>query len=288
MTMANIVNQSSKAQPPLGPRNATTTTGRIFASDSAKVWSLRIAVIMILAALWEVVSVGVGGIEAGLPGPFDVLKAVGPAASDHATWLAIGRTLRAWLIGFILAALIGLAVGATLGMSKMVDHATRPTIDFLRTIPPIAILPLGALLLGVNLQFQVIFVVIGGVWPILIQTMYGVGNTEPGLLNLAALLRMNRRSKMRLVLIPSAIPFIATGVRLSAVIVFLLAISVELLSGVPGVGSAIYRAQFAGQYSQMYLYVLIATLLGAAIGILFVFAERRVKSWAGQGTRPAR
>lgn len=262
------------------PKAKRVRRGPINDNEIAKIWGLRLILVLGLLGVWQLVSLNVGGVEAGLPGPVDEFKAIGPTFSESSSWDAVGRTLKAWLIGFSVAAAIGLVVGAILGASRVVDHASRPTIDFVRTVPPIAILPLGALVLGVNLELEVIFIVIGAVWPILIQTMYGVGAAEQGHVDMAKLLRMNHRRRMRFVLIPGAIPYIATGFRLSAVMAFLLAISVELLAGVQGVGSEIHHAQFAGQYTEMYLFVVVATLIGASIGTLFVAVEKRVKEWS--------
>lgn len=277
--MSKIVTSSPRRRADAVSKLIASGSAKFWRADSIRVWLLRGALILGILVVWTFVSASMGGAQAGLPGPVDEIRAFRTTFSEEAAWLAIGQTLRAWAIAFSVAAIVGLLVGAVLGTSKTVDTATRPTVDFIRTIPPIATLPLGALVMGVNLRFEVLFIVIGSVWPILIQTMYGVGNAERGLVDMSRLLRMSPSSRMRFVLIPGAVPFIATGVRLSAVMSFLLAISIELLSGVAGVGSAIQRAQFAGQYAEMYLYVVVATLLGAFIGTFFASIERRVKAW---------
>ncbi len=256
---------------------------RVRRSHTAQVWLVRVIVIIALLGAWQLGSMWAGGIKVGVPGPVDVALAFGTTFSATSAWTALGQTLLAWLIGFSISTLLGLIAGAALGASRIVNGVTLPTIDFLRTIPPIAMLAVVAFILGVNLQFEVLFIVLGAVWPILIQTMYGVSGAEPGLVDMARLLRMGPFSRLRFVLLPSAVPFIATGLRLSAVMALLLGISAELLAGVPGVGSEIHFMQFSGQIGSMYVYVLVATLLGALIGFVFVQIERQLKRWAQPG-----
>lgn len=238
-------------------------------------WVVRVVTMIVAVGAWQVVGSALGGTSAGLPGPAEVAREFGVVLQEAHTWESIRQTLVAWALTFALSVAGGVALGSLLGASVTADRLLRPTFDFLRAIPPIALFPLGVLILGVGQKFSVSVGVLVSIWPVLLQTMYGVRAVERGILDLGVLLRMKRGQRLLLLRLPASVTFIATGVRLTAVISLLVAVAVELLSAVPGVGHEIYAAQYGGSFTRMYAFVVVATILGAIIGVLFSWLERR-------------
>ncbi|NUO57455.1 MAG: ABC transporter permease subunit [Hamadaea sp.] len=195
-------------------------------------------------------------------------------------WAAIGGTIRTWVTGLLVSITIAVPVGLILGGSALLYRMFRVSIDFLRTIPPIVLLPLALLLYGATQRTALLVIVFGSVWPLLLQTMYGVHQMDPVTKDVARAYGLRRREVLLRLVIPSAAAFIATGVRIAATMSLLLTIGTELLGGVFGVGAQIAVAQT--QYKtipDMYAYVVAATALGVVLNLLMMRLERRVLSW---------
>lgn len=194
-------------------------------------------------------------------------------------WTAVGQTLTAWSIGLAAATAVAIPLGLLLGRSTFAYRSSRFTIDFLRTIPALGLIPLAALVYGASRDTVLVIVIPACIWPLLLQTIYGVRDTDPLAIETARSYGLNRWSILRRIVLPSAMPYIATGVRLSAIIAMLLAIAVELLVLVPGVGSLIAVAQRNGETVDVFAYTLLAGFLGLAVVLLFGRLERRVIAW---------
>lgn len=217
--------------------------------------------------------------EAYVPPVSEIVRELvrGCAGADYWRW--VGETLEGWALGLSLAVGAAVPVGLLVGSSLFAYRSTRPVIDFLRPIPPVAFLPLFVLLYGIGLQSKVLLVAFGSFWPMLVQTMYGVQDVDPLARDSARVFGYGRVSLFARVVVPSTLSYIATGLRLVASIALIITISMELLVGSLGLGAAIARAQNAGVVTEMYALVLTTGILGLAIAILFARAERRVLRW---------
>jgi ABC-type nitrate/sulfonate/bicarbonate transport system permease component len=143
----------------------------------------------------------------------------------------------------------------------------------------VAILPLVLLIYGTTLQMKLVLIAFGTVWPLLIQVLYGVRAVDPVVSDTARSFRMGRRRRVGLVVLPSAAPYIATGLRVGAVSALILSIVTELVGGAAGLGFEISRAELAADYPKLYALVLVSGLLGLALNALMEWPERRVLHW---------
>ena len=193
----------------------------------------------------------------------------------------VGATLAAWAIGMVVASLIAVPLGVLLGASRASYRAATTAIEFLRPIPSVALIPLAILLLGRGLDMKVALVAYASVWPILINTIYGVREVDPVARDTARSFGYGPFGVLWNVSIRSASPFMYTGLRIAAAIALILAISAELIAGGGlGIGTWMLTRSFAGIDREfVYAGIVVAGLLGLAINTALVAGERRLFAW---------
>src|SRR6476646_2574751 len=194
-------------------------------------------------------------------------------------WKALGETVRGWAIGLGLAAALAVPIGVALGSSDFAASAFRVPIEFLRPIPSAALIPLLFLTLGTTLKSEVFLATFGAFWPLLVQTMYGVRDVDPVTLDTARSFRLGRFERLRRVTLPSALPYIMTGVRISSTVALILAFTAELFMGTPGLGQRLNFAASYGLETQPHALALATGFLGLAIHLGFTMLETRALRW---------
>ena len=216
-----------------------------------------------------------------LPPASEVLSRAVELAGDRAFLDGVGVTLRAWALGLGLACAIAIPLGLLLGSVPVVDDAVRAVIEFLRPLPSVALIPLVSLLLGSGTETEVALITYASVWPILFNTVYGLGETDPLAKDTLRAFGFGRLSVLLRVELPGTAPFIAAGVRISASIALVLAVATELLSGFgQGLGIFIAQAQLATDGTRDVLAgVVWAGVLGLVINGVLVWGERGVFPW---------
>jgi len=143
-----------------------------------------------------------------------------------------------------------------------------------------ALVPLVLLMFGATERMALILVIFGSAGSLLLPTMYGAQHVEPQARDVARGYRLRRRDTVWHILVPSAMPFIATGLRISATISLLLAIGAELIGGAPGLGNQISIDQQNNHIPQMYAYIVVCAALGAVVNLAMARLERRVIRWS--------
>jgi ABC-type nitrate/sulfonate/bicarbonate transport system permease component len=230
-------------------------------------------------AVWEAASATGALSEHAMPSALAVLERFAAELGTAEFWTTVGSTMRGWALGLGIAFALAMLVGVPLGYVGAAYRSARAVIEFCKPIPPVTLLPLAVLLYGSSLRTQVLLVAFGAFWPLLVQVIYGVQSTDPVLLETANTFRLGLRRKLVTVVLPSTLPFAATGLRLAAAIALIVAVTVELVAGAPGIGRTIYVAQTGNDLAQMYAYALVAGLLGVALNTVFARAERAVLHW---------
>ncbi|NUW47058.1 ABC transporter permease [Nonomuraea rhodomycinica] len=193
----------------------------------------------------------------------------------------VADTFIGWALGLVATVVVAVPLGLLLGSVPPIERALRPVTEFLRPIPSVALIPLAAFVFADRLEMKVAMIVYASTWPILINTIYGLRDVDPvaketlrsfGFGPLAVLLRVS---------LPSAAPFIATGIRVAASVALILAVSTELLGGgSDGIGSFIAVAESSPEGLTL---IVAATVWAGLLGLLtngaFVWAERRIFRW---------
>lgn len=235
--------------------------------------------IILALAAWEgLVRVGVLPAEE-IPAASTVASRLFEMTGQRSFWTAVGKTLLGAGIGLAIASVIGIALGIAMGSIHLVGRGLRPTVEFLRTVPGVALIPLSLLVFGQSVTSDVFLVAFGCTWPMLVQTIYGVQNIDELSLQTARSYGISRRDRIRFVVIPATMPYVATGLRICASIALIIAVTAELVTGTPGLGSRILFFQGAGRVEEMYALVLAAGVLGIFVQAAFGMFERRFLHW---------
>jgi NitT/TauT family transport system permease protein len=192
-----------------------------------------------------------------------------------------GATVEAWAAGMAITVAAGVPLGVLLGSLPGVRAATTAIVEFLRPIPSVALILLVSLLLGPGLRMSVTLIVYGAIWPVLYNTIAGIGDADPLAKETNLAFGFSRLATIRMVSLPSAAPFIATGVRVAASFAFVVAVAVELIgTGMAGIGAfAAQEENGAGDLTVMIAIAVWAGLIGLAVNAAFVTAERRLFGW---------
>jgi len=213
------------------------------------------------------------------PPPTEMFAALADEATTAAFWTAVGQTMQGWAVGLAVAAAIAIPVGIFVGSSRPLYRSVRAVIEFLRPIPSVALIPLAVLIWGSGLESKVFLAAFASTWPLLMQTLYGVQDVDPVATDTARSFGFSRPQRLLYVTLPSAVPYIATGVRISAAVALILAVTAELVIGAPGLGREINIARQGGAVDIMYALIAVTGLLGWGVNVLFTRAERRVLHW---------
>jgi ABC-type nitrate/sulfonate/bicarbonate transport system permease component len=244
------------------------------------VFALRLLLLILALCAWQIVVVTGVAPESAVATPTAVAAQIGPLVASGAFWSALWSTIATWGAGLAIATAIAVPVGLLLGSSRIAYRMSRFTVDFLRSIPPIALVPVVLLIFGATQRMALILVVFGSVGPLLVSTMFGVQHVEPQARDVARGFRLRRRDTVWRVVVPSAVPFMASGFRISATISLLLAIGAELIGGAPGLGYRIAVDQQSNHIPEMYGYIVVCAVLGAVLNLATARLERRVVRWS--------
>jgi ABC-type nitrate/sulfonate/bicarbonate transport system permease component len=260
---------------------STTEITRAKRVRSGRGTEVAIFVVSILAALafWELIS-RTGVVDSrDLPAMSTSFHELWRLMQGSGFWGAFLRTVRGWAVGLTLATILAVPLGILLGVSDFAGSAFRVPIEFLRPIPSAALIPLLFLTLGTTFKSEVFLATFGAFWPLLVQTIYGVRDVDPVTLDTARSFGVGRFERLWRITLPGAVPYIATGMRISSNVALILAFTAELFMGIPGLGQKVNLAQAYGLNNQLYAYALATGFLGVGIHLLMTAVERRALRW---------
>jgi ABC-type nitrate/sulfonate/bicarbonate transport system permease component len=228
---------------------------------------------------------------------FELLPRIGVLPSDHFPpisetlgtlfdqlgesrfWEAVGNTLEGWALGLGIAAGLAIPIGIVIGSSRLLYRATRALIEFLRPIPSVALIPLAILIYGTGLESKVFLAAFASFWQVLVATLYGVQDVDPVATDTARSFGFSRPQRLLRVTLPSAVPYIATGLRIASAVSLILTVTAELVIGAAGLGRSINLARSGGNEELMYALILATGVLGLLLNGIFTRVERRVLHW---------
>ncbi|MDN3354858.1 ABC transporter permease [Actinomadura sp. DC4] len=214
-----------------------------------------------------------------LPPFSSMVSALSDEVRTEAFWRALLETLRGWAIGLAIATVAGMVLGIVIGGLPVVRAAMTSTIEFLRPIPSVALIPLAVLLYGTGMRSTLLLVVYASFWQVMVQVLYGVRDVDPVARETARSYRFRPLSLVSTVIWPTALPYVMTGFRLGAAVALILEITGELVIGSPGLGKQIAVAQTSGAVPAMYALVIVVGLIGVIVNVIVRFVERRVLRW---------
>lgn len=214
-----------------------------------------------------------------LPPASEVLVAFVQNLTLAEFWIAVGQTMTSWGLGLAVATAAALLLGLLIGSSNFLRKSTHSTIEFLRPIPSVALIPLAVLLFGVDRGSALMLVIYASFWQVLIQVLYGVADVDTVANDTAKSYGLKRLARIRHVLWPTTLPYFMTGVRLAAAVALILAITAELIIGSPGLGREIALAQSGAATPAMYALILATGFIGVLVNFGMRLIERKTLAW---------
>jgi ABC-type nitrate/sulfonate/bicarbonate transport system permease component len=228
---------------------------------------------------------------------FDILPRIGVLPENHfppisqtlgtlaeqltkgSFWDAVSSTIQGWALGLGIAAALAIPLGIVIGSTRLLYRAMRGLIEFLRPIPSVALIPLAILIYGTGLKSKVFLASFAAFWQLIVATLYGVQDVDPVATDTARSFGFSRRQRLFRVTLPSAIPYIATGLRIASAVSLILNVTAELVIGSSGLGRSINVARSGGNEELMYALIIATGILGLLLNEIFVRGERRVLHW---------
>jgi ABC-type nitrate/sulfonate/bicarbonate transport system permease component len=181
--------------------------------------------------------------------------------------------------GYLLAVVLGVAIGILIGSYRRVRATAEPVLEFFRAIPPPVLVPVIMLFAGIGNGMKVIVIVSGCVWPILLNTVEGVRAVDSVLIDTARSYRVSGFARLRRLVLPSAAPQIVTGMRQALSIAIILMVISEMFAASNGLGFTIVQFQRSFAIPEMWSGIILLGLIGFVLSELFRLAERRVLAW---------
>lgn len=214
-----------------------------------------------------------------LPTVTAVLGKVGALAQTAPFWQAIADTVAQAAAGLAVAVSVAVPLGFLTGLSRLADDLTAYLVQLLRPVPAVALIPLFILVVGIGDDLAIALGAFAGTWPLLVQVRSGLSDVDPVAADTVRVFGMPWYARIRWVQVPSAMPHILTGLRISATLALILAVTAELVAGSPGLGRDLALGQSAGDVVTMYAYVLVIGTFGVCLNLLLGLVEHRVLAW---------
>ncbi|MFM9973552.1 MAG: nitrate ABC transporter permease [Beijerinckiaceae bacterium] len=224
--------------------------------------------VMLILLVWQIAFSGPG---ASLPSPTVVWKEAQDlilrpfyweSSQDIGLGWRVMTSLQRVLIGFAIAAVVGVFVGAVIGQSVWMTRGLDPVFQVLRTVPPLAWLPISLAAFRDSNPSAIFVIFITAVWPVIINTAVGIRNIPQDYRNVAAVLRLNSIEFFFKVMLPSAAPYIFTGLRIGVGLSWLAIVAAEMLTGGVGIGFFIWDAWNSSRLPDIVVALLYIGLVG--------------------------
>ncbi|AEC21515.1 ABC transporter permease protein [Pusillimonas sp. T7-7] len=234
----------------------------------------------LLLVIWKIISMRIGDIpppESTLLAAFNLFK--DPFYDNGPNDVGIGWNILASLsrvaIGFLLAAFVGIPIGFLIGRVPVVNAICSPVINLLRPISPLAWLPLGLLLFKASDPAAIWAIFICSIWPMIINTADGVKRVPQDYLNVARVLNLSERKIFTRILLPSVLPYMMTGVRLSIGTAWLVIVAAEMLTGGTGLGFWLWDEWNNLNVQNILIAVLVIGVIGLILDLGLLALARR-------------
>ncbi len=282
------MNANVKIQPPVvtptadaAPsrlRNTATRLSQVLLQDLLP----PLVVLVMLGLLWEMLCSGAG---ASLPPPSQVLSdtwelIIDPFYDNGGNDVGLAWQLLASLqrvaVGYLLAVFAGVALGVLIGQSDWAMRGLDPLFQVLRTVPPLAWLPLSLAGFQDSHPSAIFVIFITAIWPIIINTSVGIRNIPQDYRNVAQVLQLNAWEYFRTIMLPAAAPYIFTGLRIGVGLSWLAIIAAEMLIGGVGIGFFIWDAWNASRISDIILALIYIGIIGFCLDRLVAFVGQRI------------
>lgn len=233
--------------------------------------------ILIFLAIWQVLTMGP---NASLPTPIRTIQdtwelIINPffdyGGIDKGLFWQVLTSLQRVAIGFSLAAVAGVALGILVGTSSLMYNALDPLFQILRTVPPLAWLPISLAAIQQAGPASIFVIFITAIWPIIINTTEGVRQIPQDYNNVAKVLKLSKSTYFFKILFPATVPYIFTGLRIGIGLSWLAIVAAEMLIGGVGIGFFIWDSWNSSRISDIIIAIVYVGVVGLLLDRLIVF-----------------
>jgi ABC-type nitrate/sulfonate/bicarbonate transport system permease component len=233
--------------------------------------------LVVLLGAWQILQTGNSPY---FPPPSDWWNGLVLLAKSGRLYPALSATTVTLLLGLAVAVVIGAGGGLIIGVSPRFGRAVGPLLEFLRAIPPPAVVPVAILFMGYDERMKLTVVVLAAIWPVLLNTSSAAERIHPLLLDVARSFRLSALDRMRLIVLPSVVPAILLGIRVALPVAIVVTLLVEILTSVEGIGALMIGAQRNFQSPQVYGLLVLIGLFGLCVNNMFaVFEAVLLRRW---------
>lgn len=244
-----------------------------------KLVAIGLAFPLALLGLWQLLADARVLNPVFFPAPSRAVGVLADRIADGSLWPPLWATLWRMLVGWLFAGIAGVMIGALVGMSASARAYLGPTLEFFRPLPASAIIPVAILFLGLTQQMSLVVIAFGAIWPVLLGSVYGFSSIQPRLGEVSAVLEMSLAQYFRYIALPSAMPDILSGARISLAIALILSVVVEMQASLPGLGREIMMAQRSFRSPDLYAGLITLGALGYAVSYSLKRLEQRLLRW---------
>jgi ABC-type nitrate/sulfonate/bicarbonate transport system permease component len=247
-------------------------------------FALRWVVLAVLITVWQIATVAVP--SPFFPQPILIFQRAAelwlPGANGVLTPSMLGDVLPSLgrvLLGFGISVVVGIALGVAIGLSRKFGDYIDPIIQFLRAVPPPALIPIFLVIFGTGDEMRVLLIAFGTAWPILLNTIEGVRSIEELKYETATVFRIGFFDRLVKIVLPGAAPKILAGVRTSLSLGLILMVISEMVAASSGIGFSIVQAQRSFGFLNMWAGIVLLGVIGFLLNIALTFVERRILAW---------
>jgi NitT/TauT family transport system permease protein len=234
-----------------------------------------VAVVVGLLVWTALATIGVQG----LPNPLEVAGRAAELIGDGTLVTDALASLRRVLIGFLLGTLLAIPVGFLMGWYATARGLLEPYVQFFRTIPPLAIIPLAIVLMGIDERPKIFVIFLAAFLSSVVSTFQGVVGVDRTLINAARVLGASDRTIFLRVVVPASTPFILVGMRVGLGAAWGTLVAAELIAAQEGLGFRMQQAQLYYDLSTIFVGLITIGVLGLLMDRLLLLAERRLTDW---------
>lgn len=232
-----------------------------------------IALIAVLLGAWQLAVSG-GAVSSGIASPAKSLRALANLFDGGAIFPDLLHTLTSALLGWLVGSALAIALAALIASVGLLWRLAITTVEVLRAIPAIALVPVAILVFGFSLNMEIAVSAYVTLWPVLISTALGLRAARAAYRDVGQVLRLSARDRMLKLALPGAARQLIVGLRLGLSSALALAIVAEMIGNPDGLGAALVRAQQSTRSDQVFALVLLIGMLGAALNAAFLLGLR--------------
>jgi ABC-type nitrate/sulfonate/bicarbonate transport system permease component len=235
-------------------------------------WLFGLVPIAVLLGIWQLVGSSTGS----TPTPSTWWPAFKTIEESGQLWGALGKTMRLYAEGLVISTILGVAFGVALGSSKVASRGMSPLLEFLRATPAAAIVPGLLILFHANTRTDVLIVVYGTIWPILLNAAAARAALPPLRLEVGYSMGLTWWERMRKLVLPTLIPEIVVGVRVAASICLIVSLLVDYLVATGGIGTLLVQYEQTFQSASAFALLAVVGIVGILINVLLGGTEHYV------------